>query len=189
MSKALVTTALVLLMLALTPGAAGRQPDGPPLYRLWLPDKSWALDLDLSAFDLPRGAARAPLAKSGKEPKAPNVSPVESLNEDGSVYLLYAFGRTEEQSPSSSVMLMVSMRPAQSAGGAEAFREHRLKNLGGGGYHLIGGKKTWEYKQIPLARFTSEFAPYYNTPMQLGGRRCARWKPTSSRTTSGSRLR
>lgn len=157
MTKARVTTFLALLLLAAAPRAAARQADARPLYRLALPEKSWALDLDLSAFNLPEGVAAA---KFDGGSMALPASPVESLSEDGKDYQLAAFGRLEEKKPSSSVGVLIRMTPARAGAGndAEAFRAFRLKNLDGREPVKVAGTKTWEYKQIPIARFTSQLS-------------------------------
>lgn len=158
MTKARVTTVLLLLVLAAAARSVAGQPtEARPLYRLALPFRTWALDLDLTAFNLPEGA---PATNSGKGRKERPVRPVETLSEDGESYQLFAFHKSpEESNVSSHLGIMVRMMPARAdiGAGAEALRDFQLKKLDRDPLR-VNSRKTSEYKQIPLARYSIQLS-------------------------------
>ena len=166
MTKARVITVLVLL-LAAAQSVVPRQTGAPPLHRLSLPGQNWALDLDLSAFDLPEGAA-ASASNPGKGFKPRNVRPVESLSGDGTEYMLAAFHRFEEKKSPSSVGIMIRMTyaPAAVVSNAEALRSFKLKDANRAPMRVTS-TKTWEYKQIPVARYSVDFS--FDPAHNMGG--------------------
>ncbi len=156
------STALILLAFgsAAAQGADARRAGARPLYRLALPDKSWALDLDLSDFDLPAGAA------VGLEKR--HAAPVESLSGDGREYQLAAFRRFGDRDSAPAVGVLIRMTAGHTGLDAEGLRERILKRAGGGAVALSGVKR-WEYKGIPVARYSTQLAPLAASPPQVYG--------------------
>ncbi|HEX6184015.1 MAG TPA: hypothetical protein VFZ44_09070 [Pyrinomonadaceae bacterium] len=155
MLKARVTTVLLLLVLAAAQTAAARQADAPRPYRLSLPEKDWALDVTI-----PPDAARPAGAKPPK--RHPYLVPTrpEYLSDDGREYLLMLSRTLDPKRTSSSGMLLIRLRPAETAGTAAELRAHALKTLSRNG--LVGdGVKTWEHAGIPVA--------VYKPELRLGG--------------------
>ena len=148
MAKARATTLMALLLLSAAVRAAGRQADGARPYRLSPPDKSWALDFTLPA---PDPAAAAELAARGKV--GLSSSPVETLSEDGRVYLFSFFHLFGGKSASGASHITIRLMPARAVGVAEDFRAYALRRLSGGSGVKAEGLKTWEYKHFPLARY------------------------------------
>ena len=145
MSKARVTTVLVLLLVAAAHAAVARQSGAGALRRVALPDKDWALDVSIP-FEVGPAVNQPP----GGAPKL-LLMPVEHLSDDGRGYTLYLMRGPDKKHPSEMLSVRIELRPAQAAGGAEEFRAFTLKTLSRDG--LVKGLKTSEYKQIPIARY------------------------------------
>jgi tetratricopeptide (TPR) repeat protein len=168
-SKLRATLGLVLLTLALAQGAAARQAEARPLYRLWLPGERWALDLDLSAFNLPAGNTSA--ADAQKRPLL-FAGSTEHFSEDGNGLWLSSFGKPGGKSDSAPVFLLVKFTRALAPGTAADFRDYVLDNLSkkvSGNVRLKDSAKTSEYKGIPVARYafvseTSVLSNFYLGP-------------------------
>jgi hypothetical protein len=160
MSRVRVTTGLILLTLASALGAAGQEADVRTPYRLALPFRNWALDVDLSAFNVPvRGPLPAAVAKKDHLLWIP--TPVEEVTGDGSQYQLTIFRKAS--------MLLINFRPAQAAGTAADFRDSHIKNLTKS-RSLAGGKpKASEYNGVPVASYkvSSGFLSYHLSPVAL----------------------
>jgi hypothetical protein len=152
LSKARVTAGLIILMLASALGAAGQEADVRTPYRLSLPFRNWALDLDLSDFNLPvRVHAPGVTAKKGSGPRV--SLPIEEVSGDGGQYQLVIFRNGKGKSDASFSMLLISFRPAQVAGTAADFRDYHLKNLTNS-KSVSGDKaKTSEYNGVPVASY------------------------------------
>jgi hypothetical protein len=123
--KARLAPSVFGLILACALSAAGRQADTQPVQRLAFPDKDWALDFSAPGYEF-----------TSIEPD-PGVSRV----------FLNGFRRDPKRSP----MLWVRMEPARHAGSAAEVRDSVLRERRREtGTH---GTKTYEYKQIPVAKF------------------------------------
>ena len=147
------TLSLVLLTLALARGAAGQQAATRLPYRLWLPGQNWALDLDLSEFDLPAGEdISAAEFKKGSLGFFLNAS--ERFTADGGGLQLSTFRKSDGKSH--PLHLLVKFTPALASGTAQDFRAHVLNSISQkrSGVRLKKDSlKTWEYKGIPVARY------------------------------------
>lgn len=165
MSKARVTTSVLALLLAAAQTAAARQAGAGTPHRLALPDRGWAFDITLPP-------AGSPADQRGAGRDAPSVvgDRLESLSEDGREYrlsLFLDFGKSRRISDFRT--LTVTLSPAKTAGGAEAFRDYVLKSKFKEGH--LDGVKTAEYGQIPVARYRVVLEPppwpYPDTPVEL----------------------
>jgi tetratricopeptide (TPR) repeat protein len=158
MTTARIITGTVLLALAWAFQAFGQKADGQSTYRVSLPDKDWALDIPLAAFntvDIKDDPAAG--ADPAKRSFLATSSPLEILSEDGREYRLMVFRKPDKNATSAYAQLQIRLRPAQTGGGAEDFRAFALKELEKK-ERLKGGKaETSEYKQIPVARYKTLF--------------------------------
>ena len=155
MSKLRVMLSLALLALSLAQGAAARQAAGRSPYRIWLPGESWALDLDLSEFDLPADTSAAELEKN---PRSFFLNASETFTRDGSGLQLSTFRKSDGKS--NQPRLVVQLAPALARGTAEDFRAYTLNSLSQkrAGVRLRKDSlKTWEYKGIPVARYAQVY--------------------------------
>lgn len=154
MSKARVTTVLVLLLLLAAPAAAWRQATARALYRLGLPDKNWALDLTLP----PRGAwpwGESPAcAGSPGDVFCLTAPPMESLSDDGREYTLTILPDLDTRKKD-FFFLKVALRPARAAGDAVEVRTQGLKWLSK--RERVRSLKTWERGQAAAASYRLEF--------------------------------
>lgn len=153
MSKLRATLSLALLTLALTQGAAARQAGARTPYRMWLPGESWALDLDLSEFDLP-AAEDISAAEFKKRSLGFFLNASERFTADGSGLELSTFRKDDGESR--PLHLLVRFTPALARGTAEDFRALALNTISEkrSGVRLKKDSlKTWEYKGIPVARY------------------------------------
>jgi len=159
MSKLRATMSLALLTLALTHGAAGRQADARRPYRLSLPGEDWALDIDLSAFNLPTSNGQ-PAVDLRRFPIDWYKSATEGVSRDAKELLLTTHERTDGKSRT-ALTLNVKFAPAQAPGTAADFRDFAIrrvtKNLPDNARLTGGGPKTSEYKGIPLARYAFSY--------------------------------
>lgn len=156
MLKLRATLSLALLTLALAQGAVARQTGARPLYRLWLPGERWALDLDLSGFDLPASDDLIE-AELKKRPQHFFLNASEMFSADGSGLQLSTFRKPDPKAHAFPLHLLVKFTPARAPGTAHDFRDFVLKNLSQqrwGGVRLKKNSfRTSEYKGIPVARY------------------------------------
>jgi hypothetical protein len=154
MSKARVTTCLLVLLLSAAQAAAARQADALTHHRVALPGKDWAFDITLPPAVEP--AASGP--KSERDAPRAVGDRVEWMSDDGREYrlgLFIDFGT--HRRISDTRMLTVTLSPAKAAGGAEAFRDYVLKSKFNDRH--LDGVRTAEYGQIPVARYRVVLAP------------------------------
>ena len=157
MSKLRAATCLALLTLTFSHLAAARQADARAPYRLSLPGETWALDLDLSAFNIPLPAA-TPDAAAKKEKRSLFRIPIlsEEITDDGNQYRLVAFRRSKEDKDSPVYTLSISFKPAPAPGTAADFRDYHLKTLEKS-KGLAGKPKTYEHNGVPVAGYKVTF--------------------------------
>lgn len=158
MSKLRATLSLVLVLLTLVfaQGASARQSGASSLYRLWMPGESWALDLDLSQFELPADDITAEQLE--KRPMLFFLNASETFTRDGSGLQLSTFRKPDPKSRSGPLQLIVKFTPALASGTAQDFRGFVLKSISQRRPGVRMEKeslKTWEYKGIPVAGYAS----------------------------------
>jgi tetratricopeptide (TPR) repeat protein len=132
MMRARLTAGVVVLVLSCAFQAFGQQPGGQVIQRLSLPNKDWAVDFPSSAFTIL----------------------VDELKNDGREYSLFASQKTEKWNPSRYSFLRIRLMPSQLGGGPTDLRDFWIKNLVKAETVKSGSLKTWEYNQIPVARYT-----------------------------------
>ncbi len=151
MSKARATS-LIALTLTAALCASAQQPEQRTPYRLSLPGESWALELDLSAFNVrPTNVGLTDVKPRDGLFFSP--IPAESYSDDGLRYQLSAMLRPVDQGHKYWARLRVTFGPAQTADTAAGFRDYVLKTLPKRAQLKEGGSKPTEYKGIPLLRF------------------------------------
>ena len=170
MSKLRAATCLALLTLTFSHWAAARQADARAPYRLSLPGETWALDIDLSDFNVPARAGTPGAAKQkGFFFWTPALT--EEVSGDGSQYRLLAFRRAKEKSGSSVSTLSISLSPALAPGTAADFRDLSLKALAKSVGLKGDNAKTSEYNGVPLARYTVKYeldaGNFYSGPIPV----------------------
>jgi tetratricopeptide (TPR) repeat protein len=168
MSKLRAAVCLALLTLTFAHRAAARQAEARTPYRLSLPGENWALDIDLTDFNIPVRVPPPTVAKE-KVYALPSGVPIEEVTDDGSRYQLLAFRKEKEKSDTSFSMLLINFRPAQAAGTAADFRDSHIRNLTKS-KSLAGGKaKTSEHNGVPVASYkiSPVFLGYSLSPVAL----------------------
>jgi tetratricopeptide (TPR) repeat protein len=151
MSKARVTTCLLVLLLAAAQTVAARQADAPTLYRLSLPERDWALDVTIPRPAVAPGGA----ALAADIPRLAAV-PSEYLSETGRTYILTFWPDISQKNRKKFAFLEVTLMPAQAPGGAKECRAYLLKQLSKSG-GTVTGLKTWEYKLFAVSRYKFGF--------------------------------
>jgi tetratricopeptide (TPR) repeat protein len=165
MSKLHLTIGLVLMTLAAALSAAGRQTGARPPYRLSLPGESWALDLDLSAFNVPAAGNGLTDMRPAKSIFFWVNNPVESVSDDGRAYQLSAFRQSEQKGRANLTHLWIKLGPARGQGSAADLREYVLKNLSKRSQLKGGGAKTSEYNGIPVASYKQKYTLDSGNPL------------------------
>lgn len=125
--RALLLSLTFCLVLACAPAASARQAGGGPTHRLSLPGKDWALDVALDGYE------------------ANEIQP--GPGEES------AFLTASRPDVKRGPVFMIQLSPAHRPGGAQEFRDYVVRKAGKGGVARTETLKTWEYKQIPVARY------------------------------------
>lgn len=152
--KKLIPTAPIVcaLLLFCAAPALGQQSSGPDIYRLSLPDKAWALDVDLSGYrtspdllnDVPSALQFLAAAKAHGQSKP--ATPEAGHN----VQLMAAPGTMRDH----FAMLTITLEPTQIKGDAAALRAAVIEAYVNSKRMSKGRIKTFEYKQFPAARIS-----------------------------------
>lgn len=114
-------------LLACAPAASARQAAPEPTHRLTLPGKASALDVALPGYEVTE--------------VGPGLGAKSAF--------LSASRRDVKRAP----IFVLQLSPARRPGGAPEFRDFAVREMEKG--NLVRGEalKTWEYKQIPVARY------------------------------------
>lgn len=145
--KARLYFVLLIMLLACAGNAFGQGARGQGLRRLLWPDKDWSVDVAVPGFDVA----------------------VEDFVRNNSAYWLFATLRTDKTLKLNPVILRIQLEAAQTIGGATEFRDFAIKRYKKADGMRNASIKTFEYKQIPVIRYTMDFpaVPYsypYSAP-------------------------
>ena len=144
------TIGIALLLLTLSVQGFAQQDDSQAIYRVSLPNKTWALDIPAS------------ILKTDLQNVQPNKLPFwiptlsENLSDDGREYSLLLFHRFGDKNHPNLATLTVRLKPAQAPGGASELRGFVLKTLSTKAEVKQNSIKTWEHNQIPVARYSGK---------------------------------
>ncbi|HEX6622748.1 MAG TPA: hypothetical protein VF064_03495, partial [Pyrinomonadaceae bacterium] len=119
-------------VLACALAASARQAEREPTHRLSLPGKDLALDVALPGYE---------------------VREIEPGPGEKSAWLM-----ASRPDAKSVLLFMIQLMPALQPGGAQELREFAVRKKKGSELRTEN-LKTWEYKQIPVARFKQTVVP------------------------------
>jgi tetratricopeptide (TPR) repeat protein len=172
MSKARLITGAVLLTLLGAFASHGRQAEGDGLYRVGLPWKDWAFDIRLADFSVPVAKVNPTAENLAYIAFARAYAPIEGFFDEGREYRLTVFEQPRKNSRRGTTLSIV-MKPVTPVVGATEHRTVELNNLerssnrGGPARAFVKGVKTSEYRDVPVARFATEYE--YDTAIYQGG--------------------
>lgn len=184
-------SAAALLLVALACPARAQQPERPDVYRLSLPGKAWALDVNLGGFKVYALELETPRQRNAS--KAGRSDPDGDNGPSGVARVLYASHKLDDKKrffPDNQ--LIIRMEPARLRVTAEAWREARIREGLKSRRFSKDSVRQVEHKQFPLVAFTLPeydarvgMFPTYNPfpggspfPLSMGGVPLAggRWK-------------
>lgn len=142
----MITPVLVVAALAHACAADSnaQQSPGPNTHRLIYPVKDWALDIDLSGFEIV----------------------VDDFDEASGGYMLVAF-RVKDGKPAKTAMLFVTLEPVPDAAGGADVSEWALRRLKKSGGVRSGPTKTAERGGFPVFRYTLDLPQMFVFPMPM----------------------